>query len=112
MTAFSTQTLDAAAGALTFTAASVSDTCEMPTTAGQMFLVFKGGTGSNVITITPTQTTQYGKALPVPGTYTLATTASTTLFIPLYPEYGNPATGLITIANSASTSVTMAVVRY
>lgn len=115
MTAFSTQTLDAAAGALTFTQVTASDTCDTPANAGSMFLVFKGGTASDTITITPTQTTQYGRPLPAAGTagtYTLALGATNTIFIPLYPEYGNPATGAITILNSAPATVTMAVVRY
>lgn len=114
MAAFSTQTLDTLAGGLTFTATSASDTCDAPTAAGQMFLVFKGGAGSDTITITPTQTTQYGRVLPAAGTggtYTLATTQSTTLFIPLFPEFGN-ASGVVTITHSASPSVTMAVVRF
>lgn len=114
MAAFSTQTLDNLGGALTFSASSATDTCDVPTTAGSMFLVFKGGAGSNTITITVTQTTQYARALPAPGTagsYTLGTGSGTTLFIPLYPEFGGSG-NTITINNSASASVTMAVVRF
>lgn len=113
MAAISTQALDTQTGALTFTAASASDTCEGPTTAGKMFAVFKGGAGSDTVAITMSQTTQYGETLPAPGApnYTLGAAQTTTLFIPLYPEFVNPATGLITITHSASTSVTCAIVR-
>jgi len=112
MAAFSTQVLDTQAGALTFTASNASDTCDAPVTAGKMFLVFKGGAGSNTIGITMSQLTQYGETLPAPGApgYTLGAGSGVTLFIPLYPEFGN-SSGVVTITNSASSGVTMAVVR-
>lgn len=113
MTSFSTQTYDPALGAPpTFTAASASDDVECPTQGNTLVLMFKGGAGSDTITIVTAKTTAYGRVYPAPGTggtYTLGAAATTLLFIPLYPDYNN-GSGRITVTHSASSGVTMAVV--
>lgn len=116
MAAFTTQVLDTQTGAPpTFTASAASDDVECPDGPNQVFLVFKGGAGSNNIAITMAKQTSYGETYPAPGSgspsiYTLGAAATTLLFIPLYPEYNN-GSGRVTVTNSASSGVTMAVVR-
>lgn len=114
MAAFSTQALDTLTGAPpTFTAVAASDDVECPVQQGEMFLVFKGGAGSNNIAITMAKLTAYGKTFTAPATgavYTLGTASTTLLFIPLFPEFNN-GSGRITVTNTAITGVTMAVVK-
>lgn len=113
MTAFSTQTLDTQTGAPpTFSAVAASDDVECPVENGSMYLVFKGGAGSNTVGVTMSKLTTYGETYPAPGApgYTLGAAATTLLFVPLYPDFNN-GSGRVTVTNSAPSGVTMAVVK-
>lgn len=116
MAAISTQTLNFATGAEpTFTAASASDDLECPSTAGQIFVVYKNtNAATRDIAITMAQTEVYGNTLPAPGTGNKYTIGATTgvLYIPLLPQYNN-GSGRVTVTCTASAvNVTVAVVSF
>lgn len=91
--------------AITYSAVAASDTVEPDDRA--FYHVKAGGTATTVTVVVPGS--QYGQARPDVAVGPLT---STDRFIgPLVADLADPATGLITIQHSATTSVTGAVVR-
>jgi hypothetical protein len=103
----STQTLVDAGTAPTFAAAAATDTL---TYSSGLFVVYKNtNAATRTVTITVPGNTTYGQALPDPVLTLGATTGE--LWIPMRSIYRDSTTGLVTVAVSVITNVTIAVVR-
>lgn len=89
-------------------AVSASDT--IANVDDRMFLHVKNAGGSSdTVTIVIPGNDQFGSAIPDPTVSVPATTGDR--MIPLIPAMADPATGLITVTHSFTTSVTCALVR-
>lgn len=107
MALLSTQTLVDAGTAPTFAAAAATDTL---TYSSGLFVVYKNTfAATRTVTITVPGNTTYGQALPDPALTLGATTGE--LWIPMRSIYRDSTTGLVTVAVSVITNVTVAVVR-
>ena len=110
MAALTTQNIVAAGTAPTFGAAASSDTAEVGNGVNT-FVVYKNTNASTrTVTVTVPGNLSYGQASPDP-TFTLGATTGE-LWIPLRKEYdAGDGSGRCTITLSATTNVTVAVVR-
>ena len=107
MALLTTYSMADAGTAPTFVAAASSDTV---TYAASVFVVYRNTNASTrTVTITVPGNTSYGQALPDPILTLGATTGE--LWIPLRALYQDSATGLVTFTLSATTNVTVSVVR-
>lgn len=93
--------------ASTGTAVSASDTIDQATLGSQgcYIEVINAGGSPDTVTINDYGTTAAGNALPS-NTYTVSVAAGTSKIIWIQQSQVNPATGLVTIAHSFTTSVT------
>lgn len=91
----------------TGTAVSASDTIDQGTLGSQgcYIEIVNGGGSSDTVTINDYGTTAAGNTLPS-NTYTVTVTNGTSKIIWIQNSQVNPATGLVTITHSFTTSVT------
>jgi len=87
-------------------AVSASDTIDQGTLGGNGCLleILNGGASSDTVTISDFGTTTAGNPLPS-NTYTVTVANGTNKVIVIRPSQINPATGLVTVAHSFTTSV-------
>lgn len=88
-------------------AVSASDTIDQSIlgSRGAYLEILNGGGSSDTVTISDFGTTSAGNSLPS-NTYTVAVVNGTNKVIFIKPGQVNPATGLVTVAHSFTTSVT------
>jgi lysophospholipase L1-like esterase len=102
------QTLSAPSLTPSYGAVSASDT--VAALDDRMFLHVKNAGGSpDTVTIVIPGNDQFGSAIPDPTVSVPATTGDR--MIPLIPAMADPATGLITVTHSFTTTVTCALIR-
>lgn len=89
------------------TAASASDTVDQTLlgSRGAYLQITNGGGSTDNVTITDYSATRAGSTLPSNAFTATAVTAGAVSIIWIKPEQVNPATGLVTITNSFTTSV-------
>jgi hypothetical protein len=111
MAALATQLIVDAGTAPTFAAANTSDTAEVGS-GHDTFVVYKNtNAATRTVTITAPGTTDYGQPFPDPVLTLGATTGE--LWIPMRKGYdASDGTGRATLTLSATTNVTVAVVRH
>ena len=102
------QTVAKTGTALTYGAVAASDTF-VPDSGGTYVYHVKNGSGASVnVTLTDAGTSPAGNAAVNP---VVAVPAGSDRFILVPASYVNPSTGLVTLAHSATASVTAALVR-
>ena len=91
----------------TYVTPTATDTVPADSTAILILHVKNAGGSSDVVTITDPGSTPAGSVATNPA---VSVTNGTEAFIPLAPQYAN-SSGIITVAHSFTTSVTVAVLR-
>jgi hypothetical protein len=107
MALLSSQAITVTLGKPTFTAVNATDTISPDS---GLFLVVKNAGGSpDTVTIDDAGTTP-GGSNPVDPTFSCPATTGE-VWIPIFPAFVNPSTGVIQVSHSFTTSVTSALVK-